>query len=258
MGILKRCQRYLATISDLFFSRVSLLLYVEFLKIRKRESMAGLRPKELARVGYPYLSTLAEAFRNSPANEEKIALIGPTWGAGSSLRNPGLLLEAVNLLSLGGFTVYLRPHPMSLVRREDKLALEDLKRRAGDRLRWNLDHQNDLFVLRAELLLGDWSGLLMEYAFVTGKLPVVYLKEGKIRNPAWADLGLPLVENRFVEEFCLPAEEMLRAGPLDRFLEKKKAREREMKSALERFREEIAMPDEASLQAWSRQLARLS
>jgi len=166
-------------------------------EIRRREQLNNLRPKTLIEAGYYRLERIYQDYqdyihrRPSQADRETI-LIAPSWAADNILESCGE--ELVGLLLREGYRVVVRPHPETV--RSTPHLIKDLEDRFGKIPDFTLENsviRHDS-LLRADVLITDWSGISLEYAFGTER-PVLFLDvPAKIRNPKWRELGIEPIE----------------------------------------------------------------
>ena len=166
-------------------------------EIRRREQLNNLRPKTLIEAGYYRLERIYQDYQNyihrksSQADRETI-LIAPSWAADNILESCGE--ELIGLLLREGYRVVVRPHPET-VRRTPHL-IRQLEDGFGKKPDFTLEKsviRHDS-LLRADVLITDWSGISLEYAFGTER-PVLFLDvPAKIRNPKWRELGIEPIE----------------------------------------------------------------
>jgi len=167
-------------------------------EIRKTEALHGQSEKELVPHGSAKLDTVLAEFdglSGSPATDvgDEI-LVAPTWGDSSLIERP-IGRELLDLLLGSGYRTTLRLHPMT-VRRLPQLVSE-LRRAYGDQPLFQLEEDMNATAswLRSSLMISDWSGAAIEYAFALQK-PVIYLNTPpKIMNPDWAQIDVPAFED---------------------------------------------------------------
>ena len=197
-------------------------------EIRRTEEVYGLPAKELVEHGYGrldrILATAAERPRDEarPPGPGRRLLLAPSWGNGSFIEAPygndlvALLLEA-------GHSVTLRLHPMT-VRHHPRLAA-DMSARFQDRsFRVETDMREQTSLHESDLMIGDWSGAALEYAFGLER-PVLFVNTPrKVNNPEYDRLGLVPIEESLRREIgavvepgdlasALPAIDALCAQP---------------------------------------------
>lgn len=163
---------------------------------RARERLAGLPPKRLVEHGYGRLDTLVEeSAREHPAAAPGGApsvVIAPSWGENGLVERLGA--RCVTPLLEAGFEVTLRPHPRTRQLRAD--ALEAVVARCGAHPRFRLEEDvaSTRSLVESDLMVSDWSGAALEYAFSRLK-PVLFVDvPRKVNNPGWAALGIEPVE----------------------------------------------------------------
>jgi YidC/Oxa1 family membrane protein insertase len=162
-------------------------------EIRRAEERYGLRAKNLVEHGSVKLDTvLAEVASRSAAGgqaDPTQVLVAPSWGECSLIEQP-VGLELLETLSDAGYRTVLRLHPMT-VRRCPELVSKLASRCANDLL---LNLETDMNAvdswLRSSVMISDWSGAAIEYAFALQR-PVVYVDTAqKEVNPDWREIGV--------------------------------------------------------------------
>jgi len=166
-------------------------------EIRRYEKLNDLPPKRLVEAGYYRLERIYKEYfwysseKSSPATKETI-LIAPSWGAGNVLESYGEHL--VELLLEAGYEVIVRPHPETLRRFPDLVALFTSKYSNNPNYTLELSIATDDSLLRADILISDYSGITFEYAFGTER-PLLFLDVPiKIRNQRFKELGIEPLE----------------------------------------------------------------
>lgn len=144
-------------------------------EVRDLEKLRDLPPKDLVKVGIPYMDEMAKRLEEAPPAEtggqERTVLLAPTWGKSSIFQKYGGRILEVLLQT--GYHIIVRPHPQSFT--SEKEMMEKLMQEypASDRLEWNRDNDNFEVLKRADILISDFSGIVFEFAFVYDK-PVIY------------------------------------------------------------------------------------
>jgi YidC/Oxa1 family membrane protein insertase len=162
---------------------------------REWEKLQGLAPKQLFEHGYGPLdqllgerSTLASFPGGSSPPR---VLVAPSWGPGGLLETAGRPL--VTALLGSGCQVTLRPHPRT--ERLAGAAMDELRTTFSDhpRLRWDREPGSKASFLDADLMVSDWSGAALEFAFGLER-PVLFVDvERKVNNPDYERLeAVPL------------------------------------------------------------------
>ncbi len=161
-------------------------------EIRKREQEYGLAPKELVEHGYGRLDAIRDAAANSPSTEHPsdppVVLIAPSWGPTCIFETCGEAL--VRVLLDAGYEVIARPHPMT--KKKTPNAIPALGNAFDANPRFTLDTaiaaQDSLH--RSDLMVSDWSGAALEYAFGLER-PVLFIDvPRKVNNPEYERLGI--------------------------------------------------------------------
>jgi hypothetical protein len=167
-------------------------------EIRKTESLYGLPAKELVEHGSAKLDTVLGQFAgrsgSTPSDRNPEILVAPTWGDSSLIERP-VGRELLEVLLRAGHRTTLRLHPMT-VRRLPRLVAE-LRQAYRDQPLFHLEEDMSATAswLRSSLMVSDWSGAAIEYAFALQK-PVIYLDTPpKIMNPDWSQIGAPAFED---------------------------------------------------------------
>lgn len=164
-------------------------------EIRRTEAEYGLRAKELVPHGYGRLDVLMEdlATRDTGGRHDATrVLIAPSWGESSLVRHG--LDALIQALLDAGFEVAARFHPMT-ERHHPRLAA-DLVARFGNtgRYRFDPDVGATRTLLDADVMISEWSGAALEYAFARLR-PVIFVDTPpKIHNPEHARIPLPALE----------------------------------------------------------------
>lgn len=165
-------------------------------EIRAREAAAGLVQKRLVPHGYARLERIvAEAPALAPGDHRARpirVLIAPSWGPTGVLETCGEPL--VQTLLDAGMEVIVRPHPATT--KHTPAVVGGIVARFGGHERFALDQdmRSRSSLLTSDVMISDWSGAALEYAFGLNK-PVLFLDvPRKVNNPAWEQLGIEPME----------------------------------------------------------------
>ena len=176
-------------------------------EIRKTEEVYGLPPKRLLPHGYGRLDTLLHDLHREegklPASPQKSSsplrvLLSPTWGD-CSLVQYGLE-SLIRILLDAGFLVTLRLHPMT--KRHRPSLASNLEGKFGSSGRFAVDPVTNATqsLLDADIMVSEWSGSPLEYAFARLR-PVIFIDTPpKIHNPEYDRLELPCLEDDIRKE----------------------------------------------------------
>lgn len=168
-------------------------------EIRAREAAAGLPAKRLVQHGYARLEALMEeldrAASPSPQaeNPKPLVLVAPSWGEHALLERLGC--SFVGAMLDAGYRVTLRPHPQT--RRFCPGVIEIAKRQYASHPDFVLEENvaSKASLLEADVMVSDWSGAALEFAFAREK-PVVFVDvPRKVNNPDWQSLGITPLED---------------------------------------------------------------
>ena len=164
-------------------------------EIRARERIYGLTKKNLEEHGYARLDNIINKRKLNKINNKDIinnVVISPTWGEGSLVK---LYLEKlIKILISSNFNVTLRLHPMT--RRHYPDLSKNLLNKYSNSGKFFFDPhiENVDTLLYADIMISDWSGASIEYAFGTNR-PVIFIDtKPKINNNDWKKINLPCLE----------------------------------------------------------------
>ena len=166
-------------------------------EIRAREKQLNLPQKHLIEHGYGRLDSIMNAAglfpRASTGTEQgHRVLIAPSWGPDALLETCGV--ELVHVLSEAGYSTVVRPHPMT-IKTAPKLYRELVDRfKSNPNVTFDLNMSSHGSLSNSDIMISDWSGAALEYAFGFEK-PVLFVDvPRKINNPDYESLPLVPVE----------------------------------------------------------------
>lgn len=162
-------------------------------EIRAREKLAGLPPKQLFEHGYgPLDSLIAMAEQRPPPPPPSTKgwriLLAPSWGDHGFIENGGETL--IGALLAAGHHVTLRLHPRTALNSPQVVAA--IKKRFADNPAFDMNKDTSMLeaLLDAHVMISDWSGVAMEFAFGLER-PVLFIDiPRKVRNPGYEELGI--------------------------------------------------------------------
>ncbi len=168
-------------------------------QVRMLEEKRNLPEKELLTVGCTYMDRLAAQLQEAGAEKSKAddsvtALLAPSWGDSAIFSLYGG--QVIEALLNAGFHVIVRPHPQSFV---SEAALMDSLMAAypdSDQLEWNRDNDNFNALQRSDVLVTDFSGVVLDFSLVFDR-PVLYTEPNIDRAPydaCWLDDELWIYE----------------------------------------------------------------
>ncbi len=171
---------------------------------RQREQQCGLPAKDLFAHGYGRLdSILARASaQHEAANQTKDRplrlLLAPSWGEHGVLETCGPAL--VDILLEAGFHLTVRPHPQTGLLSPGAIA--KLRHRYGRHPAFELEQDiaSEESLFASDIMISDWSGAAMDFAFGLER-PVLFIDvPRKMRNPDYQSLGIEPLEARVRRE----------------------------------------------------------
>jgi hypothetical protein len=184
---------------------------------RAREDLLGLPEKQLFEHGYGRLDSImarAPEPRSDTAadgSEPLHVLLAPSWGPNGLLESRGA--KVVDILLAAGFRLTVRPHPQT--RLLTPAAIAEIKRRFSGHPLFRLEDgvvaADSLHA--ADVMISDWSGAAMEFAFCMDR-PVLFIDvPRKVRNPDYEALGIEPLEARIRGEIgdILPPDRLAEA-----------------------------------------------
>ena len=126
--------------------------------------------------------------KNKIKNEETTVLIAPSWQKDNIV---DICLDKI-LDSLKGkdYKVIVRPHPQHVRHMKDKFEKMKEEYRNNKNIEIQTDFSSNNTVFNADLMISDWSGIALEYAYTTKK-PVLYIDTPmKIMNPEYTKISV--------------------------------------------------------------------
>ena len=166
---------------------------------RAHESKSKLRAKKLGEIGYFRLdelrsSNIIPVHNEATAMREDVTsvLLAPTWGENSILPLYGE--EIIDILLQSGYRVITRPHPETIRRSAQLVQMISDRFSTHEYFELDFNPRGDLSMRQASLMISDWSGVAMEYAYGFEK-PVLFMDlPRKIHNAEYNGLGIEPIE----------------------------------------------------------------
>jgi len=166
-------------------------------EILERESKCNLKNKKLIKCGYPRLDDLISEFNELEKSEgikeiENQILIAPSWGKNGLIETKGE--EIVDILLNAGYSVILRPHPMTI--KKSRKIIEKIRDKFVHNTNFQLEEDIRTFdsFFSSQCVISDWSGVSLEYAFTTKK-PVLFMDvPKKMRNTEYEKISHTPIE----------------------------------------------------------------
>ena len=181
-------------------------------EIRRTEKLYNLKPKNLIRYGYGHLDNLLEKYSTrilSPKNNgNKLhVLLAPSWSNASLFED--IAEKVIDILLQEGYKVTFRPHLMT--QKKSKKKINEIIEKFSDNESFLLE-QNILnfdSFLFSDIMITDWSGAALEFAFAFEK-PVLFIDmPKKINNPEYEKIHKVPIEVSIREKIgkiILPTE----------------------------------------------------
>ena len=154
-------------------------------EIELREKNKDLKAKNLVPYGYPRIEKLIQ-LSSKPKNEKKVILLAPTWGEQSIINLMGM--EICSIILNQGYSLILRPHHET-IKRSPQL-IDDIENKYSHLQTFRLVREmgDSESLLQSDLLICDWSGTAIEYAFGLEK-PIIFIDiPPRVRNPNWREI----------------------------------------------------------------------
>ena len=157
-------------------------------EIRSTEKLYNLKPKNLIRYGYGHLDNLLEKYSKRillpKNNENKLhILLAPSWSDDGLFEN--ISEKVIDILLREGYKVTFRPHPMTQKKSKKKIdrMTEKFSKNESFLLEQNIFNFDSF--LFSDIMITDWSGAALEFAFAFEK-PVLFIDvPKKINNPEY-------------------------------------------------------------------------
>lgn len=196
-------------------------------EMRAIEAHNGYAQKNLIEHGYTRLDDILLNASTPPTAESANALgvpqpihvlIAPSWGQFGTIES-GLAFNIIDDLLARGFQVTLRPHPQTsrfhgyeISRIRDKFNSQALFF-----LEDNVAGQESLHA--SDLMVGDWSGAALDYAFGLKK-PVIFIDiPKKVNDPDYIKIDLEPIEIGVRQEIGVVVSPACQSLPIEECLE---------------------------------------
>jgi hypothetical protein len=160
-------------------------------EIRAMESYYDTPRKTLIEYAYSRLTSIMQSAQHGSelrSMDGKHILIAPSWGEHGLIETIGR--EVVDILLGGGFRVTLRPHPQTTKFSGDILIRIASAHRGNPNFVLETDVASQDSLHKSDLMISDWSGAALEYAFGLKKPVLFFDLPRKVNNPDYAMLGI--------------------------------------------------------------------
>ena len=155
-------------------------------EIRSTEKIYNLKPKNLVRCGYTHLDNLLKKntieYKSKNNNDKQTQiLLAPSWGKNGLFETN--IEEIIDILLNSDYKVVLRPHPMSFKLSHKKIKSIEKKFLSNSNFKLEVNLSDFDSFLFSDIMISDWSGVALEFAFAFEK-PILYIDTPKkIHNP---------------------------------------------------------------------------
>lgn len=167
-------------------------------EIRRTEEEYGLKPKRLLEVGYYRVEKIYndhQSFLNDPALEAErrnCILIAPGWHVSNIIEV--CASELIATLLDAGYDVVLRPHPMTIAKKPEQLVALENEFGSHENFQIDTESASEKYLHQADVLISDWSGVTLEYAFGTER-PILFIDlPRKVHNHEYEKLEIEPIE----------------------------------------------------------------
>ncbi len=183
--------------------------------LRKLEEIRALPAKEMPLIGSTYLDAMKNRFetmKKDSVNKETdviTVLLAPSWGKSAILSKYGETF--LNALKETGYNIIVRPHPQS--RSSEKTLLDKLETKFPESVHWHWNYDNDNFAVlaKADIMISDFSGVILDNAFIFDGSVIYTDTEFDcspydawwIDEPLWIETVLPQI-GRKLEQTDIP------------------------------------------------------
>lgn len=163
-------------------------------EIRAIEKLYNLPEKILFEHGYARLDSILSESKKRPKKKKMAAdpihyLLAPSWG-GNGTVELGYGDKIVDALLAKGARVTFRPHPQTIKFALDKVQLIVDKHQSNEMFTYENNVRGQDSLHESDVMIGDWSGAALDYAFGLNK-PVLFVDvPRKINNPYYEDIKI--------------------------------------------------------------------
>lgn len=176
--------------------------------VRTLERIRNLPPKELVKIGIPYMDEMAARLKKEgPAPEHsRTILLAPSWGNNAIFGVYGS--KIIDVLLQTGYHVIIRPHPQSFISEKEMIDKMMHQYPETERLEWNRDADNFEVLRRSDILISDFSGVIFDFTLVYDK-PIIYTNPNFdlsmydawwMKEPVWTVSALPRLGRELTSE----------------------------------------------------------
>lgn len=159
-----------------YFDSVFCSGYHQIEGIKKLEEQRGTDKKLLLETGLTYYDMMLEEVSNLPETNKSnpVVLVAPTWKEYSIINRFGAKFFE-HLLKNSSYDIILRPHPQSYVSFPELIGKIEEQFKNEVRITIDRNPLGTASMAKADLMIGDLSGVFWDFAFLYSK-PVLLLK----------------------------------------------------------------------------------
>ncbi|PKN94484.1 MAG: hypothetical protein CVU44_05200 [Chloroflexi bacterium HGW-Chloroflexi-6] len=188
-------------------------------EIRKTEKIYGLPEKQLYKVGYYRLEKIHNQHKKyllekKQAHNQPLVLIAPGWQSENIIDT--CAHELIATLLKNDFQVVLRPHPMTIAHQPDKIKAIQQQFISENNFKIDTQTSSEHYLHLADIMICDWSGVALEYAFGTER-PVLFIDlPPKVYNPEYQKLDIIPLEVKLRDQIgrVIRPEDVSNAGKI--------------------------------------------
>lgn len=210
-------------------------------EIRQWEKLRNLPPKQLYPVGYSPLDCLqihrmSHETIEKPSKGSLTIVLAPTWSEFDFLKHNGTAI--CHTLLEAGHTLIVRPHPRTIILNKElpELLIGEFGHHPKFQLQTDITQIETLW--NSDILISDWSGIALEYAFGFER-PVLFIDATpKVNNPNFRQISSIPIEVQAREKIGKVVS-LSDLGDIDSHIQDLWSRREELKENIRRWREEI-------------------
>jgi len=164
---------------------------------RRHEELMGVKTKKLVKAGYGLYDQLVDSFNAlATRNEDKPSvLIAPSWQAENIMDS--CITTLLDSLLGNDITLIVRPHPQYVRMFPERI--EEIRAKYATSIEQSnfvldLNFLSNETILRADILITDWSNTAFEFSYCTLKPSIFINTPMKILNPKYESYGIAALE----------------------------------------------------------------
>lgn len=162
-------------------------------EMRRREELAGRKPKQLIKSGYGLYDQLVQLVSTLPETQEQKTkiLIAPSWQVDNILDS--CIDQLLDSLVGHGYEIIVRPHPQYIRMFPQRIAALQ-KKYAPQDIVFALDFYDNTSVFTSDIIITDWSNIAFEFSYCTLKPSIFIDTPMKVMNPNYETFGIEIVD----------------------------------------------------------------